>query len=314
MTNDPQNKSRDDEVLAKLFKQSAKETSPAKLDHAILNYAASPEKSTATSNSIGSHFGGGWKVPLSMAASVVVVFALLVQLDQNPQQLELPSIPEISAPTEHSEELHEADETFSDDSLSFIKDRKESGLGSQSSDTLILETPATINKTEKLKTESAERAHTQQELTTIPSATANKAKSKQDYAAPKPETLAKPQVMKKQMQVPAKDRLKINVPATASDGVTQERSMQKHRDNNNTSTLAADSESTEDLTAESAEELYSSPIQTEAEFAPIPVEDWLLMIEKLVAQKDYAEAARQLAKFKQAHPKVNVEDLDAQIP
>ena len=151
-------------------------------------------------------------------------------------------------------------------------------------------------------------------LTTIPSATANKAKSKQDYAAPKPETLAKPQVMKKQMQVPAKDRLKINVPATASDGVTQERSMQKHRDNNNTSTLAADSESTEDLTAESAEELYSSPIQTEAEFAPIPVEDWLLMIEKLVAQKDYAEAARQLAKFKQAHPKVNVEDLDAQIP
>jgi len=50
------------------------------------------------------------------------------------------------------------------------------------------------------------------------------------------------------------------------------------------------------------------------EYAAIPVGEWLLFIEKLVAQKDYAEAARQLQKFKQAHPKVNVEDLDAKIP
>ena len=57
-----------------------------------------------------------------------------------------------------------------------------------------------------------------------------------------------------------------------------------------------------------------SEAKREQEFAPIPVEDWLLMIEKLIARKDYAEAARQLQKFKQAHPKVNVEDLDAKIP
>ena len=54
--------------------------------------------------------------------------------------------------------------------------------------------------------------------------------------------------------------------------------------------------------------------EDESGFAPIPVEDWLLMIEKLIARKDYAEAARQLEKFKQAYPKVNVEDLEAKIP
>ena len=52
----------------------------------------------------------------------------------------------------------------------------------------------------------------------------------------------------------------------------------------------------------------------EAGFAPMPVEYWLLMIEQLVARKDYAEAARQLEKFKQAHPKINVEDLESKIP
>lgn len=77
-------------------------------------------------------------------------------------------------------------------------------------------------------------------------------------------------------------------------------------DNSTTSGMAADAELTDELRDEN--------IQTEAEFAPIPVEDWLLMIERLVARKDYAEAARQLEKFKQAHPKVNVEDLDAKIP
>ena len=58
-----------------------------------------------------------------------------------------------------------------------------------------------------------------------------------------------------------------------------------------------------------------APITEEdLDFAPLPVEDWLLMIELLVAKKDYAEAARQLNKFKQAHPNVNVEDLDSKIP
>ena len=55
-------------------------------------------------------------------------------------------------------------------------------------------------------------------------------------------------------------------------------------------------------------------VEEEVDFAPIPVEDWLLKIEQLIARKDYAEAARQLEKFKQAHPKVNVEDLESKIP
>ncbi len=58
-----------------------------------------------------------------------------------------------------------------------------------------------------------------------------------------------------------------------------------------------------------------APITEEdLDFVPLPVENWLLMIELLVAKKDYAEAARQLNKFKQAHPNVNVEDLDSKIP
>ena len=41
----------------------------------------------------GSHFGAGWKVPLSLAAGVVLVFTLLVQLDRNPPPSEIVSIP-----------------------------------------------------------------------------------------------------------------------------------------------------------------------------------------------------------------------------
>ena len=48
--------------------------------------------------------------------------------------------------------------------------------------------------------------------------------------------------------------------------------------------------------------------------ANLPVGDWLLLIETLIAKKDYAEARRQIDKFKIAHPKVNVEDLEAKIP
>ena len=84
-----------------------------------------------------------------MAASVVVVFALLVQLDQSPQELELPPIPEITIPTESKpaeskdvesknqalksqtvlEESYEAEETLADDvAPSFKNDAKESGF------------------------------------------------------------------------------------------------------------------------------------------------------------------------------------------
>ena len=88
-------------------------------------------------------------------------------------------------------------------------------------------------------------------------------------------------------------------------GLIKNESPQSQQDTNTASDLASEIEvQSSGAMAEDAEQ----------EFAPIPVEDWLLMIEKLIARKDYAEAARQLQKFKQVHPKVNVEDLDAKIP
>ena len=351
-----QNYPGDDEVLEQLYKKGAKETPPAKLNYEIINYAANPDKSTETPKSVGSHFGGDWKVPLSMAASVVVVFALLVQLDQSPQQLELPPIPEISVPSEDStansqpmpdeyndernEKLFEAEEALADDISSFKKDRKESDIDSDNSGALIIDKPVTIKKSADKKVQekaaiTRERIQTQPELKAIPSiqapnpsstSTITKSKSEQGYVSPKQENLAKPQTAQKQMQAPAKDNLNDSAPDTASGkssstssgAVMQQRSVHERRDGSSTSDITADSEHSEELasekTEELAEELDRGQTQTESEFSPIPAEDWLLMIEKLVAQKDYAEAARQLTKFKQAHPKVNVEDLDAKIP
>jgi len=347
MTTDSHNNPRDDEVLAQLYKKGAKETPPAKLNYEIINYAANPDKSATTPSQVGSHFGGGWKVPLSMAASVVVVFALLVQLDQSPQDLELPPIPELSTPseqeskdnalksqpqaTEESEKLFEAEESYADDAPSFENDRKESDLDSQDTGALIIDKPAQtkdkLDKKPEQKLEaSRERDRLQQALekskpvdevrmqnnepATTPASPASKpaAKSKSDGSyAPK---LAKPQATKKQMQVPEKEVLNGDASKAASGAVMQERSISEESiirdDNQNSADMAADTE------------LGDAEVQNESqvkgEFVPIPVENWLLMIEKLVAQKDYAEAARQLGKFKQAHPKVNVEDLEAKIP
>ena len=103
MTKNSQNDTNDDQVLAHLYKEGAKETAPAKLNYEIINHAAKVEKPT----SVNSHFGGGWKVPLSLAASIVVVFGLIVQIDQNPDQSTLPPIPEISAPTEPQLDEHD---------------------------------------------------------------------------------------------------------------------------------------------------------------------------------------------------------------
>ena len=380
--NHPQNDRKDDEVLAQLFKKGAKEAPPAKLNSKILNYAANPDKSVTAPTSVGSHFGGGWKVPLSMAASVVVVFALLVQLDQTPQQLELPPIPEISIPSEdsaaksqpmsdenkdeHNEELFEKEIFSADDSTSFKNDRSESDLDSQRSGALIIDNPTstkaqrpadsvqakpviikpntsdsiTIKKSVDIKVEeksttSRERTQIQQESKANPPAPASTSssnpsstttstisKSKEGYAPLKSESLAKPQAAKKQMQPLEKEILNHNATDTVSGKSSntssgagkQQRSMQERRDTSITSDMEADSERSKEFSEESVNKSNSDHIQTNSEFAPIPVEDWLLMIEKLVAQKDYAEAARQLTKFKQAHPKVNVEDLDAKIP
>ena len=361
MTNNSQNNPGDDEVLAQFYKKGAKETPPAKLNSKIINYAANPDTSSETPKSVGSHFGGGWKVPLSMAASVVVVFALLVQLDQSPQQLELPPIPELSIPIkdsaaknqptldEYNEELFEAEEALADDTPSFKNDTSESDMDSQNSGALIIDksistesqrstdsiqaepnknSPSAINPSaikksiEKEAVITRERFQSEQKPASAPttqssstSSTITKSKSEEGYAPPIHEKLEKPQAVQKQMQAPAKDNLQNNNASGATSGksssissspVLQEKPMHERRDGSNITGMATD--------ADVAEQLDSDHVETEAEFAPIPVEDWLLMIEKLVAQKDYAEAARQLTKFKQAHPKVNVEDLDAKIP
>jgi len=347
MTNESQDDLRDDKVLAQLYKQGAKDTPPAKLNHKIINYAANANQSASAHNQINSHFSGGWKVPLSMAASVVVVFALLVQLDQNPQQLELPPIPEITVPTEQEpaeskdnalksqpapKTLYEAEESLADDASIYKNDAKESDMDSQDAGTQIIDKPLrkesqpTIDsiQTKRITNKNAEQKQENQRDRTVleksksteksriqrnepsttpstPASTISKPESTEDNAS-KP---TKPQTAKKQTQELDNDALGSSSEAAPS-GVMQQRSMSEEsignrEDSHISSDMAADNELGEEK-------------QNENGFSPIPVEDWLLMIEKLVARKDYAEAARQLEKFKQAHPKVNVEDLDAKIP
>lgn len=353
------NKSQDDQVLAKLFKQGAKDTPPAKLNSEILNYAATANKSshrsTSNSNAVGSHFGGGWKVPLSMAASVVVVFALLVQLDQTPQQLELPPIPEISTPVESKQAgsidealksapaLEEMNEAV-DDEVIGTQDTKESDFDSaldtetaqesvaeeliiQEAQTPTLQKPKITKKPpQKLKHKKAqeqqpsrERVHqapvdvkrTEERLLenrsnqAAPSApTASSSKSMDSYA-PK---MDKAQTIERTSQEPTSELESKS--AVTSGSVMEERSMQQQAAPTREDALGAS-----DMAAESQMQESSKLKQKqEQEYAPIPVENWLLMIEKLVARKDYAEAARQLQKFKQTHPNVNVEDLESQIP
>jgi len=354
--------SQDDKVLGQLYKKGAKETPPAKLNYEIINYAAKADKSAATPSQIGSHFGGGWKVPLSMAASVVVVFALLVQLDQSPQELELPPIPEITIPTDSKpaeskdvesknqalksqtvlEESFEAEETLSDDvAPSFNNDAKESDLDSQSTGALIIDKPVrtesqtstkpsankktTDKKAEQKLETSGDRVKSRQTIEKSKASDAIRIQSNEPESVPAAPTsspssttsntgegyapkLIKPQAAERKMQEP--DVENNNTPDAASGSVLQQRSMSKE------SIYREDSQLSSDMAADT--ELGDKEVQTEeqseSKFAPIPVEDWLLMIERLVAKKDYAEAARQLEKFKQAHPKVNVEDLDAKIP
>ncbi|QMU60182.1 MAG: hypothetical protein GKR92_13460 [Gammaproteobacteria bacterium] len=331
MTTHSQDDLKDDEVLAQLYKEGAKDTPPAKLNHEIIHYAANADKSSSSPSHVGSHFGGGWKVPLSMAASVVVVFALLVQLDQNSQHLELPPIPEITIPTEQKstkskdralksqpapEQLYEAEESLADDISSFKKDANESDMDSQDADARITDKPVrkesqpidTI-QTERISNKKAEqkletyreRTQTQSTINNEPSITP-KPKSTEGYA-PK---LTKPQAAGKQMHEPSNGTLGSSSEAAPNEVIQQrsmgEKSMPSREDTHTSSGMAADAE------------LGIDEKQNENEFAPIPVEDWLLMIERLVARKDYAEASRQLVKFKQMHPNVNVEDLDAKIP
>ncbi len=295
MTDTQNNQSQDDQVLAELYKAGAKETAPAKLNYEIINYAKNAEKHSGSS-----HFAGDWKVPLSLAASVVVVFGLLVQLDQSPEQLELPPIPEISAPAEsttsrpdktQTNPLNKLEETKSEDISTYNKDIKESepdALGDAQME------ERTLNQKQGPKKQEAKRkSDTSLEFSREP------LRSEQPLEKSKPSGAT---------SIEEFDSDNRSSPAT--EDIRQQKSVEGEQ---------IHSEEYIDTTSDviSGAEIQRNRDTTEStkqEFTPIPVEDWLLMIEKLIARKDYAEAARQLQKFKQAHPKVNVEDLEAKIP
>jgi len=298
--------SQDDQVLAQLYKEGAKNTPPAKLNYEIINYAANANQNIPSHKQVSSHFGGGWKVPLSMAASIVVVFALLVQLDQSPQQLELPPIPDISIPVEPklrqpqdkvlksqpaTEELYEAEESLANDISSFKNDTKGSDKYSQGTDVLIID----------------------KQMQTEPQPSTDSIQTRRSTNKNAEQKIDKSQAVEKQIQESSKDVLS-NGTETAPSGDMQPRPIsekpvtQGREDTLTASDMAVDTE------IESDGAKTQSKAENEQGFAPIPVEDWLLMIERLIARKDYAEAARQLVKFKQAHPKINVDDLDAKIP
>ncbi len=305
MTIDSQNNNeRDDQVLAQLYKKSAKETPPAKLNSEIINYAANANKKNGNSdlgnNHVGSHFGGGWKVPLSLAASVVVVFALLVQIDQRPKQLELPPIPEVSIPSKSkSIENDTAKEALTNEPL-LKRDSKPLDLDTQDAEEPDLD--------ESRTKEVIEQEAAPSNIQTQPTAD-NKAEQKQQIYRERTDdenlleknTPSDDTRVQHEMRSNEAGAAKLHKPSVAKK---QQEDVQIESPQENTQ----ESQESSEIGASSALS------DTTEDFAAIPVEDWLLMIEKLIAQKDYAEAARQLQKFKQAHPKVNVEELDAKIP
>ena len=339
MTNNSQNNSsQDDQVLARLYKEGAKETPPAKLNYEIINQAANAEKPA----SVSSHFGGGWKVPLSLAASVVVVFGILVQLDQSPQQLELPPIPEVSAPAGSKSgksdnaqfsDKYEANEAMSDDTSSYSKDSKELDYDAledapieeraveeslhrknqqEAQPSIIQSKPGAKKKVEQKQEVVREHQKLEPSLENSKLSNIDRIEEKLNTDAPTTSTLN----THKPAESPASTTSQKSANSLDNRSNVQDEGMRQQRLLKNELPHALESATTtSDLAAEP--EAQSSGAMTEdaeQEFAQIPVEDWLLMIEKLIARKDYAEAARQLQKFKQAHPKVNVEDLESKIP
>jgi len=346
---------QDDQVLAQLYKEGAKNTPPAKLNYEIISYAANANQNIPNHEQVCSHFGGAWKVPLSMAASIVVVFSLLVQLDQSSQQLELPPIPDISILIEQkprqpqdnvlksqpaTEDINEAEKSLANNISSFKNDAKESDKNSQGTGALIIDNqmqtePQTATHSIQTKRSANKNAEQKIEASrdrsvlkkSIPSdefrsqnnePTKSHSTSSPNIPKSKPNErfstkTDKSQAVGKQIHEPSKDVLSNSAKTAPSDDM-QPRSMsekpvtQEREDTFTASDMAADTE------IESDEAQTQSKTENEQRFAPIPVEDWLLMIELLIARKDYAEAARQLVKFKQAHPKINVDDLDAKIP
>jgi len=312
MDKETQNNQQDDKVLAQLYKTGSNETPPAKLNYKILDYAANAKNDTENSIGGSSHFSGGWKVPLSMAACLVVVFGLLVQIDQSNPTLELPPIPELSKPSESAppesvnkklDQSASPTETASDllkseqSTSSFSDDDKKATAEESLNESLMSDTPEDNAVIHNQKERFIHREKLSEKKKAQPQADPPKQSLQLEESVSKSKVQAIPTPANESIQKDAEQEAE----ATAIEGI-QQRSMsaepmQNHQQRNDSVGASSDTQ-----------------VDNENEFAPIPVEDWLLMIEKLIARKDYAEAARQLQKFKQAHPNVNVDDLDAKIP
>ena len=284
--------SQDDQVLKRLYKEGAKEAPSAKLDEKILEYAANKNKSKGGD----SHFGGGWKVPLSLAASVVLVFAILVQLDQSPEQLEMPPMPTSDKSDTQSAP---ADELFETDSEVPIYDKQNKEESKRKLEQEVMSGPeSTLEKSQQSENF---RLNNEGNLKQAPEegALGSSSQTKPKVSTPSASGAKYPKKTRERFEDSAKD----SSSKSGVDDIAPARSVEQ--------------KSTQEIQSEEVimQDRADEPIvEGELEYAPLPVEDWLLMIEQLIAQKDYAEAARQLEKFKQAHPKVNVEDLEAKLP
>ena len=249
--------SQDDQVLAKLYKEGAKETPSPELDKKILNYAANKHKAKRGS----SYFSGGWKVPLSLAASITIVFAIIMQIQQVPDQTEIPRIP-ASKPA---------------DNLPATVDEMREDAGSQY----------------KAKDAPGRKEDLLTPLKSTGEMEATK-KREQIQIAPQSQTIQEESLMLEN---------EIGVDEAAAGKLMRQRTM---------STESISSPTPKESSVQNQQDKFN--VDQETDTSKLPVEDWLLLIETLIAKKDYAEARRQLEQFKIVHPKVNVEDLESKIP
>ena len=241
---------QDDQVITKLYKEGAKETPPPKLDQIILNYAASKNKRSS------SYFSGGWKVPVSLAASITIVFAIIMQIEKMPDQIEIPQIP-----------------------ASGKTDNQPAPVDESSID---------AKKRSKAKDAPARR---EDKLAPMKSTKKNEVTKKLNQHQQLPQSQALEEELQNFDSALSADEAEagaLTSPESVSTQSPKESSIQKRQKKFN--------------------------VAPETDTSKLPVEDWLLLIEQLIAKKDYAEARRQLDKFKVTHTKVNVEELENLIP
>ena len=282
---------QDDRTLAQLYKKAAKENPSPELDRKILGYAASKHLPVQGN----SHFGTGWKVPFSLAASVVLIFTILVQLDQSPKPLDLPIIPAakkmdiLSAPKDKnkapSKEVFGIDENVTE----FTTGDKEAASDVPATKTLRKSEPR-----EKL-------SHTLVQPDSIQEKTAVPGDSKVDGML---------EIQRAPQEIKATNMLAPTTPATVKLLQHKQETSKDEGSEVQPSTMRGDLRVVgNEFTSQDA-----MPAQELNDVPPLLAKDWLLKIELLVAKKKYGEAIRQLEKFKQAYPKVNVVDLESKIP